>query len=494
MARQSVALTSDLHDALLNHLLRDDGQEDICLATYTISTGAARVTRLLHTLDVPNVGDRFVHGNATIVGDYVLRVAGEAKRRGHGLAMLHSHPSGKGWQRLSPPDYAAEQSYSTLAQLITGLPLVGMTLAGDGDWSARIWADGKPEWVESVRRVGTGLHVSWNDDLRPPAAIDSTAQSRTIAAWGNKAHRSITRMRVLVVGVGSVGLDVVQRLAATGIAEIGVMDHDHISAVNRDRMIGVSRRDVRRRRRKVDVAAELARNAATSNGTRINVHYINICASAGRAAALDYDIIFSCVDRSWPRAVLNLVAYAHLIPVIDGGIAIDTFADGGMRSASRRAQSAVPGRPCLACTGQISMSDVTLEMDGSLDDPEYIRNAGRTPVSGRPNVAALCAGVIGGQLEQFVSLVAQPGGQGVPSAVRFVLASHHLEHLPHVTQPYCPIESGLATGDSAIDLCREDVDTPPDTRSRRQGFLIARLIAACEAAILRFSPVKGWAS
>ncbi|MBC2586916.1 ThiF family adenylyltransferase [Rhodococcus aetherivorans] len=456
MSQHSVAMTQETHEALARHLLRTDRQEDICLATYEVSTGARRITRVLHTVELPRDGERSVHGNATITGSYVLRVAAQAARAGRGLALLHSHPRGVGWQRLSGLDFDAEQSYAGLTQQVTGLPLVGMTLAGDETWSARIWSDATPVEVEAVRRVGTSLAVSWNDALRPPFGSEE-AQSRTVSAWGKERHRDITRMRVLVVGVGSVGLDVVQRLAATGLVEIGVMDHDRIHEVNRDRMIGATRRDVRLHRRKVDVAARLARRAATARDFMVHSHHLNICTPEGRAAALDYDIVFSCVDRPWPRAVLNTLAYADLIPVIDGGIAIDTFDDGAMRSATRRSQTATPGRPCLACTGQIDMSEVALEMGGNLDDPGYIRGALRSPVSGRPNVAALCAAVSGSQLEHFVTLVARPGGQGVPTALRFTLAAHHLEHLPHNTQPYCTTETCTATGDRRADLIRTDI-------------------------------------
>lgn len=453
MRGHSVAMTEGVHRTLSTHLLRRDGQEDICLATYAVSTGARRTTRLLHEVHLPVPGERQVHGNATIQGTYVLRVAALAAQRGLGVAILHSHPEGRGWQGLSGPDADAESSYARLVEQVTGLPLVGLTLAGDATWSARTWSDGRPEWAGSVRRVGTTLSVSWNNEVVPPARLEAS-QVRTISAWGDDAHRDITRLRVLVVGAGSVGLDVIQRLAATGIAEIGIMDFDRVHVVNRDRMVGATRRDARLCRRKVDVAARLARQAATAEPFTAYRHHTSICSPDGLAAALDYDVIFSCVDRPWPRAVLNLIAYADLIPAIDGGIAIDTFETGGMRGATRRIQAAGPGVACLACSGQINMLDVTLEMNGDLDDPEYIRRAGREPISGRPNVAALCAGVSASQLELFVSLVAHPAGCGVPGPLRFMLAPHHLEHMPATSQPYCEAEQRTGLGNARTDLCR----------------------------------------
>jgi hypothetical protein len=49
-------------------------------------------------------------------------------------------PRATGWQPMSQPDRDAESAYANLTRELTGLPLVGITLAGgDGAWSARHW-------------------------------------------------------------------------------------------------------------------------------------------------------------------------------------------------------------------------------------------------------------------------------------------------------------------------------------------------------------------
>jgi hypothetical protein len=222
----SAAMSGPVHAGLGGHLLRVDGQEDVCLAVYSPSTGTTRSTAVIADYLLPLPGERAVHGNASFTGDYLVRAAVHAASLGRGVVAAHSHPGGIGWQSMSSPDYDTERSYAHLVYEITGLPLVGMTLAGDGSWSCRQWdPSGTPAHGESVRVVDDRFRVTWNNALRPIPTIGDS-QVRTVSAWGEAMQASLARTRVLVVGVSSVGLDVALRLAATGIVHVGVMDFD----------------------------------------------------------------------------------------------------------------------------------------------------------------------------------------------------------------------------------------------------------------------------
>ena len=457
MKSTSVAMTATAEKALLNLLVRSDGQEDICLATYQPSTGLNRVSALISEVIPPEPGERYVHGNATITGDYVQRAISIAQQEDCGLVILHSHPGAVRWQFMSGPDRDTESSYANLVRETTGLPLVGMTLATwDHTWSARHWNIGVGRQVDcthstNVRVIGDRFDISWNDVLCP-APQSNERQLRTVSAWGEQVQADLTRRRILFVGAGSVGLDVIVRLAASGIQHITVMDFDVVQSHNLDRLIGAKPRDVRLKRLKAHVAQREGMAAATAKSPRIEISDLSICEPEGLALALDHDLIFSCVDRPWPRAVLNALAYSDLIPVIDGGIGIDTFDDGSMRNATWRSHVVRPMRPCMSCNKQLDLGLVSLDQQGLLDDPEYIRNSGRSDLPTSQNVAPLSVSVAATLLAQYVSFSVAPAGLGDPGPLRYSLSSHYLEHLNHTTRPHCPVESAEGVGDVRADL------------------------------------------
>jgi len=447
-------MTGDLDVRARRHLLRRDGQEDVCLATYVPSTGDQRSTAVLTDLVLPLDGERRVHGNASFAGRYVVRAASQAAAHGLGIALLHSHPQGAGWQEMSGIDRETEFSYAQVAETITGYPLVGLTVAGDAAWSARSWdCERGHRDAESVRVAGTTLRVCWNDRLRSPPA-STAAQVRTVSAWGATVQADLARLRILVVGTGTVGLDVAIRLVQAGVQDVSVMDFDTVEEVNRDRLLTVTRLDAALFRSKVHVALRAMRAASTAAVPMLTRFEWSVCEPQGQLAALDYDVIFSCVDRPWPRAVLNQLAYSDLIPVIDGGLAVEPFPAGGMRNATWRAHVITPGRPCLQCNGQIDGAQVARDRAGLFDDATYIRTAG-LGVPSRENVSLLAPSVTASMLGQFVSLIVAPGGLGVPDPLRFSLSTHTLEHLPAQTHAGCAYEQATGSGDRRPALTKQ---------------------------------------
>lgn len=457
IGKYSVALAGEDHRRLVRHLLRDDGQEDLCFALWRPSTGARRTTAIVREAVLPTEGERHVHGNASFESHYALRAARLAAGQGAGLAFLHAHPLGGGWQQLSNADRRAEVSIANLARELTGLPLVGLTLGGHGEsWSGRVWDTGRGRevgltWCESVRVVGPRLLVTHNGQARPIPKMQPT-QVRTLHSWGEEVQADLARLRVLVIGAGSVGLLIIEALARTGIEHIGVMDFDGVEFVNLDRLHGATHLDAYLHRSKTEVARRVAAEGATAENPLLEFWEDSVCEPTGLSRVLDFDVVFSCVDRPWPRHVLNTLAYADMVPVIDGGLRVEPAPRGGLRNAYWRSHVVAAGRPCLACLGQYNPGDVQSERDGSLDDPSYIATLPETsPIRRNQNVAAMSIAAASAQLNQFLSLAVAPSGLGDPGPQRFSLASHRLETISVACREGCEYQASRGDADARFD-------------------------------------------
>jgi len=452
-AVRSVAMTADVDGAAQQHLLRPDRQEDICFALWRGSKGQTRTTALLERLILPWEGERNVHGNASFEPVYLERAMAEAAASGTGLALVHSHPRGRGWQGMSKPDIKAEQGNAGAVFGATGLPFVGLTLAGDGAWSARFWERTAPRTYPgagcaSVRIVGDSLRTTFMDKLAPvPRATEQ--QIRTVSAWGEESQANLVRLRAGIVGAGSVGGMIAESLARTGFEDITLIDFDIVETHNLDRLNYATARDVGRV--KVELLAEFLRMRATAANFRVETVVAAVYEEKGYRAALDCDLLFACVDRPWGRHVLNLIAYSHLIPVIDGGIRARTNRLAKLAAADWRAHTATIGRPCLQCLGQYDPGQVQLEREGMLDDPKYIEGLPKDhPLRSRENVFAFSMACASLQTLQMLALVLAPLDQPNPGSQLYHFVGGYMEQPAFgACHPECLFPSITALGDSS---------------------------------------------
>jgi len=449
----SVAMTEGINEVLVRHLVRADDQEDLCFALWKPSAGLNRTSALINAVILPEPGDREVHGNASFNPQYVERAVAAALAAGSGIAFLHSHPA-SGWQAMSSDDVRAEQGLAPTIAGATRLPVVGLTLAaGDGAWSARFWPRVGPKqferhWCTTVRVLGRRLRVHYNDQLLP-APRHRVNQTRTLQAWGPDAHRHLTRLRVGVAGLGSVGSIIAEAVARTGTQHAQLLDYQSIEELNLDRTLHATHDDAIQKEAKVAVAARAMMKSATAEGFRVDADDWSICEEKGYRRALDCDVIFSCVDRPWPRSVLNYIAFAHLIPVVDGGIFVGRTPAGKLRGADWKAHVIGPEHRCMLCLGQYDPGFVAADKRGDLDDPRYLEPlAIDHPLRANENVFGFSLGVASLEFLQFLLLAIGPLGLGTPGSQNYHMVSGTIDLDPRSCDPGCIFPELTAAGDT----------------------------------------------
>ena len=274
-----------------------------------------------------------------------------------------------------------------------------------------------------------------------------------MSAWGEESHQDLTRLRTAVIGAGSVGGFVAEALARTGFEDVMLMDFDKIEKHNLDRLLYATASDIGAL--KVQVLAEHLRKSATGEHFRAEGLDMAVFEEAGFLAALDCDVIFSCVDRPWGRHVLNLIAYAHLIPVVDGGIHVRSNKHGKLAAADWRAHTATFGRPCLECLGQYDLGLVQTEREGRLDDPRYIEALpDGHPLKMRENVFAFSMSCASLQILQMLSLNLVPLDQPNPGSQLYHFVGGYMER---PTFGKCKMECMFPTVLAKGDHCGFDV-------------------------------------
>ena len=400
-----VVIREALHQELASHLLsgfrKSFGQEEACLALWRRGDGFNRYTGVIGEVVLPRDGDRDLHGNVTVQSGYLNRVLDRALAERAGVAVLHSHP-GPGWQELSGMDRDTEGGVIAPFVRETRLPLLGMTMGSDGCWSARLWDESgsgaRPQYCRDVRRVGArSTRADCPPDAHPPY-VRRKSLVRTLDCWGLEAQAQLARTHICVVGAGSVGSVVLECLARTGFEEITVIDPDWVEKRNLDRLVYADRHCLGLR--KVEVAAAHLRRIATARRPVIRAVPLSIRTERAYRLAADADLIVCCVDNAEAREVLNHIAYSNCLPLIDGGVLVDSRER--LLSAKWGVHLVGPDMRCLRCRGQYTSSDARDERLGITRRGRYIDDGGDDGPEPGQNTIAFCSVVAAEEMRMLV--------------------------------------------------------------------------------------------
>jgi adenylyltransferase/sulfurtransferase len=180
---------------------------------------------------------------------------------------------------------------------------------------------------KSVASAASGAaHSAHNDDR--------FSRFRLIGWWDQEKLRSA---RVLVIGAGALGNEILKNLALLGFANIVVVDLDSIEASNLSRSILYRAADVGRR--KADAAAE----AVTNIFPEARVHPItaNVVHGLGLGLFAWADVVLAGLDNREARLWINRACWKMSKPWIDGAIE-------GINGVARLFMPGAP--PCYECT------------------------------------------------------------------------------------------------------------------------------------------------
>lgn len=181
----------------------------------------------------------------------------------------------------------------------------------------------------------------------------------------------VAEAKVMVVGCGTLGNEVLKCLAQFGVQHIVVVDFDHVEPMNLMRSVFFTIDDAIDRRRKVDAVAE--RLNGMNPEIEVETIYGDIAYDVGLGLIRSMDVVIGCVDNRWARYCINRLCMRAGVPWVDGGI-------DGLEGTARVFRH---GENCYACAlGPEGLKDLKRRMPcaGIIHRNESAGRAATTPI------------------------------------------------------------------------------------------------------------------
>lgn len=277
---------------------------------------------------------------------------------------------------FSPPERQQD------AARAAGEPVFVSVKAGSGKdtprpIAARIWQDGAWHEVAAMALEGEPDAELFVGGAEPElAAPPPDRVARFTSAFGIEAYQRLRRSTVAVIGAGGTGSIAIPTLARAGVGRLIIVDSDHVSPSNLERMHASFPEHVAARTLKAELASD--------HVARIDPQ-IEVEAWVGRLpqraiveAVATADVVLGCTDQQSSRLALADVARRYLVPAIDCGGLIEG-ANGRVTGQIVQLVRFRPGDPCPRCRKMIDPLRVRQELMSEAERAALRAAAGETP-------------------------------------------------------------------------------------------------------------------
>lgn len=221
----------------------------------------------------------------------------------------------------------------------------------------------------------TTLH-EWGEDIFPKLS------------WFKRDK--VKQARVMVVGCGALGNEVLKNLALFGVGHLVLVDYDRVEYSNLTRSVLFRQEDATLNRPKVEAAARSLHEL--NPDVSLLPLQADICWQVGLGLIRRMDVVVGCLDNRMARYVLNRLCMRAGVPWVDGGIS-------GLDGV---AKVFIPGRNCYACTLE---PEALKELSRGISCASMVRRDERAErVATTPVVASIIGAV---QAQEAMKLIHQ---------------------------------------------------------------------------------------
>lgn len=122
-----------------------------------------------------------------------------------------------------------------------------------------------------------------------------------LAGIGIRGQEKLKNAKILIIGVGGLGCPVLQYLAAAGVGQLGIVDHDVVELSNLQRQIIFTTEHIG----KSKVIAAQVHLEKLNPDIKINAHLLQLTTENALEIIDTYDIIVDCSDNLPTRYLVN---------------------------------------------------------------------------------------------------------------------------------------------------------------------------------------------